>query len=96
MAVHGGLMRGLTCLLLVFVATTAFGKSKALKKQGESCSPGECEKGVTCLSYYGIAGAAGPKLSSCEIPCVSNDTKCPEAQSCETVADGPGRVCRPH
>lgn len=63
--------------------------------QGEDCS-GEykqCDKGLGCLFYYGIAGSNGPEFHSCEIAC-EKDSVCPDDQSCITIADGPGQVCR--
>lgn len=61
--------------------------------QGQSCAElgSQCEAGTTCLSYYGIAGASGPLFKTCEIPC---NGQCPAGQSCVTIADGPGQVCR--
>lgn len=65
-----------------------------LPKQAEACPDGKCEAGLTCLTYYGIAGKNGPKFTSCEIPC-RGARPCPSGQSCNTIADGPGQVCRP-
>ncbi len=62
--------------------------------QGEPCEDATCEDAYTCVEYYGIAGPSGPKFTSCEIPCVDDDS-CPEGQKCVTIADGPGQVCRP-
>jgi hypothetical protein len=63
--------------------------------QGQTCAPNDrCGAGLTCIKYYGVAGAAGPKLSSCEIPCGTGKPVCPTGQSCRTIADGPGQVCR--
>lgn len=64
-------------------------------RQGEPCPDNLCAEGLTCLSYYGFAGARGPKFTSCEIPCVKPGSVCPSDQRCVTVADGPGEVCRP-
>lgn len=61
--------------------------------QGAPCDEMDCEDDLTCVEYYGIAGPSGPKFTSCEIPCV-DDTSCPEGQTCTTIADGPGQVCR--
>lgn len=61
---------------------------------GQPCPEGACADGLTCMTYYGIAGANGPTFTSCETPCGKGDT-CPQGQSCVTIADGPGRVCRP-
>lgn len=61
---------------------------------GQPCGEdGLCLAG-TCERYYGIAGAKGPELSSCEIRC-SNAEPCPTGTRCLTIADGPGEVCRP-
>jgi hypothetical protein len=72
---------------------------QARPKQGEPCDEdGKCARGLTCMKYRGVAGARGPELSSCEIPCSGGGkgkkSKCPKGQSCTTVADGPGQVCR--
>jgi eight-cysteine-cluster-containing protein len=66
----------------------------ALPGQGEKCPEGKCAEGLTCVSFYGIAGARGPKFTSCEIPCADPSVRCPAGQQCITIADGPGRVCR--
>ena len=55
-------------------------------------SDSECEPGVTCVSYYGIAGGQGPLFATCEIPCMS-DSQCTNGMECTTIADGPGSVC---
>ena len=61
---------------------------------GENCGDGDkCAKGLTCVSYYGIAGARGPQFKTCEIKCTA-DAQCPSGTKCVTVADGPGQVCR--
>lgn len=63
--------------------------------QGERCGANDlCGDGLTCIKYYGVAGAAGPQLSSCEIPCGKGKAACPTGQTCRIVADGPGQVCR--
>lgn len=62
--------------------------------QGQPCPDGKCRRGLSCLRYYGIAGASGPQFTSCEIPCMRPDD-CPNGQSCGVIADGPGQVCRP-
>ncbi len=67
--------------------------SSDLPKQGAKCPDGKCAEGLTCVEYYGVAGPSGPKFTSCEIPCPKGN--CPEGQSCTTIADGPGKVCRP-
>jgi len=61
--------------------------------QGTPCPDGKCAPGLSCVTYYGIAGPRGPEFTSCEITCRGD--KCPEGQMCVTIADGPGRVCRP-
>ncbi len=64
--------------------------------QGDKCQPDTgCAEGLTCVSYYGIAGPSGPQFHSCEIPCGEGKPGCPQGQSCITIADGPGQVCRP-
>lgn len=68
----------------------------ALAKQGEKCDDGAtCDEGLTCVKYFGIAGPSGPEFTSCEIPCPDEKSACPDGQQCITIADGPGRVCRP-
>ena len=65
--------------------------------QGESCkvtSGAQCDTGLSCLSYYGVAGASGPEFRTCEIPCSASASQCPGGQACVTVADGPGQVCQ--
>lgn len=62
--------------------------------QGQPCDEADCDDGLACIEYYGIAGPSGPHFTSCEIPC-TDDTVCPEQQKCTTIADGPGQVCRP-
>jgi eight-cysteine-cluster-containing protein len=66
-----------------------------VRAQGEPCPDGKCPGGLRCLSYFGVAGPSGPELTSCEIPCKAGKTPCPAGQTCVTIADGPGRVCRP-
>jgi hypothetical protein len=61
---------------------------------GEPCGPDDrCAAGLTCVSYYGIAGTRGPQFKSCEIRCKDN-TSCPKGKDCVIVSDGPGQVCR--
>ena len=73
------------------VATTG-----SREAQGKACAAGgSCPDGLTCVRYYGVAGRAGGELSSCELPCKGAREGCPENQHCVTIADGPGRVCRP-
>lgn len=64
--------------------------------QGQSCAAptDQCAAGLSCESYYGIAGAAGPQFKTCEIPCAQPGALCPLGQACVTVADGPGQVCQ--
>lgn len=62
-----------------------------------SCATVLCQPPTVCLEYYGIAGPAGPKFVSCEIPCdptAKMKSTCPDGMSCVTIADGPGSVCR--
>ena len=66
-----------------------------LPAQGESCSEGKCGKGLTCITYFGIAGPSGPAFTSCEIPCRNPTDHCPKGQKCVTIPDGPGLVCQP-
>ena len=61
---------------------------------GEACGAGDaCAPGLTCVAYYGIAGARGPRFTSCEIPC-RGASDCSGGRKCITIADGPGQVCR--
>ncbi len=61
---------------------------------GSPCGAGDsCAAPLRCVAYYGIAGARGPKFSSCEIPCDGKEG-CPADLRCITIADGPGSVCR--
>lgn len=74
---------------------TAIGKGKFVV-QGQSCASGadQCATGLSCVSYFGIAGGSGPEFKTCEIPCAMPGAMCPTGQACVTVADGPGRVCQ--
>ncbi|MES3007716.1 MAG: hypothetical protein V4751_08090 [Pseudomonadota bacterium] len=75
---------------------TAIGKNR-FARQGESCtaaSGAQCDSGLSCLSYYGIAGPSGPEFRTCEISCAAPGSQCPSGQACVTVADGPGQVCQ--
>lgn len=67
--------------------------------QGTPCAEGGVctgpPEGLACVEYFGIAGPRGPKFTSCEIRCTPAGTECPTGQTCTTVADGPGSVCRP-
>jgi hypothetical protein len=60
------------------------------------CDGQACESPRQCVSYYGIAGPAGPLFHSCEIRCDRSheDGACPEGMRCVTIADGPGDVCQ--
>jgi hypothetical protein len=61
---------------------------------GETCGPSDtCAAGLECIRYYGIAGARGPQFKSCELRC-SDTAPCPDGKRCNTIADGPGQVCR--
>lgn len=62
--------------------------------QGQPCQAGRCGENLTCVEYYGVAGPRGPRFSSCEVVCTSPQSPCPQGQSCTTIADGPGYVCR--
>lgn len=66
-----------------------------LASLGAACGDdGACPAGTTCREFYGIAGGAGPKFTSCEVPCGAGEA-CPDGAACVTIADGPGAVCRP-
>ena len=79
--------------LLIFAVAAMAGSAP---KQGQACdAEGRCAQGLTCVRFYGIAGPRGPQFTSCEIPCPDTTSTCPPGQTCTTVADGPGRVCRP-
>jgi len=76
--------------------TPSGGEEGTLREaQGKPCREGRCPAGLKCVAYPGVAGAAGPRPDSCEIPCGDSGAVCPGGESCITVADGPGRVCRP-
>ena len=88
-------MRAFAVIVLLLVACAT--SSVAKPKQGEPCDAnGKCSARLTCVRYYGVAGARGPQMTSCEIKC-GEGTKgsCPKGQMCTTIADGPGQVCRP-
>ena len=59
---------------------------------GPACGDKTCAADEQCISYYGIAGPAGPKFQECGIPCQKGE--CPAGKVCQTIADGPGPVCR--
>ena len=64
-----------------------------LAKLGSECAAdGKCPVG-SCVTYFGIAGPKGGEFKSCEIKCTEG-TACPEGTTCQTIADGPGQVCR--
>ncbi len=90
-------MRAFFAAFLLMMACATAGVAKP--KQGEKCDEhGKCARGLTCVRYYGVAGARGPQMTSCEIKCGGDDEKkphCPNGQTCTTIADGPGSVCRP-
>jgi hypothetical protein len=86
-------MRALSVIVLLLLSCAATGIAKP--KQGEPCDAnGKCTRGLTCVRYYGVAGARGPAMTSCEIKCAEGKG-CPKGQTCNTIADGPGQVCRP-
>ncbi len=64
--------------------------------QGGDCSTSQsvCGSGTLCVAYFGIAGSSGPEFKTCEIPCSHPGARCPSGQSCVTIADGPGQVCK--
>lgn len=70
--------------------------SQNIVTQAGDCSTDSsiCEDGTLCVAYFGIAGPQGPEFKSCEIPCSQPGALCPLGQSCVTIADGPGQVCR--
>jgi hypothetical protein len=67
----------------------------AAEAYGAVCSDtAPCAQGLSCTTYYGIAGANGPAFQSCELKCGS-DADCAAGTHCITISDGPGQVCRP-
>lgn len=61
-----------------------------------ACGDKTCGDGEECISYYGIAGPRGPQFHECGIRCkqgAPNDG-CADGKRCQTIADGPGPVCR--
>jgi hypothetical protein len=77
-------------------ADTTGAASGSQGTQGQTCEDGKCARGLECISYYGFAGSAGPKFTACEIRCqMSGKPACPSGQTCVTISDGPGSVCRP-
>jgi hypothetical protein len=85
-------MRLLMSILIVLSCASVHAKPRP--KQGQPCdAEGRCARHLTCVRYRGVAGAAGPEMTSCERRCDAG--KCPAGQTCVTIADGPGEVCRP-
>jgi hypothetical protein len=81
-------------MLVVFALILFAASALAKAKQGEPCdADGTCASGLTCVHFRGVAGTHGPLLSSCEIQC--GKSECPKGQTCKTIYDGPGQVCRP-
>lgn len=79
----------------VIESLTPLGSVKrAIQGQGCGTAEAQCATGLSCESYYGIAGASGPQFQTCEIPCSQPGALCPLGQACVTVADGPGQVCQ--
>lgn len=78
------------------VDSSTLRSSQVQIQQGGDCSTqgAVCSSGTVCLAYFGIAGSQGPEFKSCEIPCSLPGASCPLGQSCSTIADGPGQVCR--
>jgi len=63
---------------------------------GARCGEKTCAADEECISYYGVAGPRGPEFHECGIRCkqgAPNDG-CPAGKRCQTIADGPGPVCR--
>lgn len=72
-------------------STTGTGSGPGIE---QPCGPDDtCAPGLTCIAYYGFAGARGPQFKTCEIRC-NDDSVCPKDRNCAMVSDGPGRVCR--
>ena len=63
---------------------------------GAVCGNKTCAADEECISYYGVAGPAGPKFQECGIRCKagSGNGGCPAGKTCTTISDGPGPVCR--
>jgi len=66
-----------------------------LPGRGQPCPENKCAEGLSCIEYFGIAGPSGPRFTSCETRCGAEPMVCPDGLRCVTIADGPGRVCRP-
>jgi hypothetical protein len=57
-----------------------------------ACVNGTCASTLlTPVTYYGMAGTAGPQYCSCEIPC--STTTCPATMKCGSIGDGPSNIC---
>lgn len=68
----------------------------AAEAYGATCAEtSPCATGLSCTTYYGIAGEAGPAFQSCELACGPDKPACPASTQCVTISDGPGSVCRP-
>jgi hypothetical protein len=52
-----------------------------------------CSEGLTPVTFYGVAGEAGPEFCWCTIPCDDDPNVCPETTTCTATGDGPGTVC---
>ena len=63
---------------------------------GPICGDKSCAPNEQCIAYYGIAGPSGPRFQECGIPCAQGKPNggCPDGMRCQTIADGPGPVCR--
>jgi len=76
-------------------ATTPPAAPPAAPLMGQPCGQGDvCAPDLECVKFYGIAGAQGGQLTSCEKRCDAKGL-CPAGLVCTTIADGPGQVCRP-
>lgn len=76
-------------------SVTALSSHSTVPQGGDCSAQGAvCSSGTVCLSYFGIAGGQGPAFKSCETPCSLPGASCPLGQSCLSIADGPGQVCR--
>jgi eight-cysteine-cluster-containing protein len=69
------------------------GPTSTLPEQGQPCADGRCAPGLECLTFFGVAGPKGGTQNSCELRC-GGGRQCPRGQSCATISDGPGSVCR--
>jgi hypothetical protein len=57
------------------------------------CASGTCPSGLTPVTFYGMAGDAGPQFCWCTIACEQDPGVCPAQTTCQNIADGPGLVC---